>query len=87
MGLRSCRLNYARGASVTPPVNKRNHVEDFISIDEFLTDMVRCGVVSEDRYSELMNDLDAAFERSRSETLDGSGQVDVFEPIARLKPH
>ncbi len=49
---------------------KRADFLDFMSIDDFLTDMVRCGVLPEQRYAELMTELDIAFERSRSSALD-----------------
>jgi hypothetical protein len=68
-------------------MDERKDVTDFIFIDEFLTDMVRCGGVSEERYSQLMRELDAAFERSRLGTLNGSVRSDLFTPTAGLKPH
>lgn len=40
---------------------------DFVVIDEFLTDMVGSGVISERRYAELMAQLDDAFENARSQ--------------------
>ncbi len=49
---------------------KRPDLLDFISIDAFLTDMVRCGGLSEQRYAELMTELDIAFEGTRSSALD-----------------
>ncbi len=49
---------------------KRRDLLDFISIDAFLTEMVTCGGLSEQRYAELMTELDIAFERSRSSALD-----------------
>jgi hypothetical protein len=41
-------------------------VFDFITIDNFLTDMVRCGAISESRYAELMGQLQDAFDRRAS---------------------
>ena len=41
-------------------------VLDFITIDNFLTDMVRSGAISEGRYAELMGQLQDAFDRRAS---------------------
>ncbi len=41
-------------------------VLDFITIDNFLTDMVRSGAISEGRYAELMNQLQDAFDRRKN---------------------
>ena len=45
---------------------KSDNAIDFIIIDDFLTDMVRCGAISEGRYAELMEQLELAFDQARS---------------------
>jgi hypothetical protein len=37
---------------------KSDSAIDFIIIDDFLTDMVQCGAISEGRYAELMEQLE-----------------------------
>jgi hypothetical protein len=47
-------------------MNPVDDVLDFITIDNFLTDMVRSGAISEGRYAELMNQLQDAFDRRKN---------------------
>jgi hypothetical protein len=47
-------------------MNPADDVLDFITIDNFLTDMVRSGAISEGRYAELMSQLQDTFDRRKN---------------------
>ena len=62
---------------------KSDSAIDFIIIDDFLTDMVQCGAISEGRYAELMEQLEQlelAFDQARS----GAQQFDTRTPSIGL---
>ncbi len=74
------RLNTSRLTSVIGDMPKSDNAIDFIIIDDYLTDMVQCGAISEGRYAELMEQLELAFDQARS----GAQQFDTRTPSIGL---